>query len=204
MLKRRPKDKTGGLGGSSGSEKGRPVVGRVGAEGNMLPFVVVGVEEEREEETRAAADESAQAQKGAGRIVVQPRHNEGDAKKEPDSSPSPSPRSTNSAAPPTATATATPPDDTKKGLSRQRGSLSESSGSRGSVSVTERPNSSTVILPRKMGVEEGKALAVDSGAVGYAAVDVKTGRAMDAALKQLVLAIRKDRQLRAHHNHMGT
>ena len=201
MLKRRVKDsKAVGLAGS-GSDKGRPVVGRVGAEGNMLPFVVVGLDEEREEETRTAAEDSPPhhlKSNAGGRIVVQPRSTDSDSKKDSDSSPSPSPRSSDSNPLPAATTIPTPPppiDETKPGLVRPRSSLSHGS----SNSVSERPNSSSVILPRKMGVEEGKGLAVDSGAVGYAAVDVKTGKAMDAALKQLVLAIRKDRQLRGHH-----
>lgn len=211
MLKRRLKDsRVVGLGGGSGGgDKGRPVVGRVGAEGNMLPFVVVGVEEEREEEVRSTADDSTQPHKGSGaaaRILVQPRHTtDNDTRKEAaDSSLTSSPHSADSPLPPSTATTATPVlppsmDDVKKGLAKQRSSLSDSVESRGSNSVSERPNSSSVIVPRKMSVEEGKGLAVDSGAVGYAAVDVKSGKAMDVALKQLVLAIRKDRQLRGHH-----
>ena len=244
LLKRRVKEGSGGGkgsvvggggGGGVGGEKGRPVVGRVGAEGNMLPFVVVGVDDEKEDETKSnAIDDSTQQQKSAGRITVQPRHSSNGSIKpkepSPTASPSSSPRSNNPITT-TTTATTTPtpstttppttppiqplpplpqqpqpttPDDpttTKKQLAKARASLSEGGGSDSGRSSSERPNTGSVVLARRMGVEEGKGLAVDSGAVGYAAVDLRSGKAMDVALKQLVLAIRKDRQLRGHGHH---
>ena len=201
MLKRRLRDKAA----VSGGDGNRPAVGRVGAEGNMLPFVVVGVEEGegREEEAKTAAEESSHQRKSSsGRIQVHPRLTSDcdTTKKESDSATSLSPHSADSAPLPTVVASpSTSPHKDRKGLAKPRASLSDSTEGRASSSVVERPNSSSsAVTQRKLGVDEGKGLAVDSGAVGYAAVDVKTGKAMDVALKQLVLAIRKDRQLRGH------
>ena len=244
MLKRRGKDGAGlggGVGGGGrgagggglglgGGEKGRPVVGKVGAEGNMLPFVVVGVEEEKEEEGKPNAatndlSQPAHQKNVGGRIIVQPRSpsdNSEAQKKEPspDLTPFPSPSPSPSPEPIPTPSASPPPDDPhtqqqqqqlllparktpSPSPSRARGSISDSSSvgsSGGGGAVGGVVGGGLVGGGRgRLGVEDGKGLAIDSGAVGYAAVNLKSGKAMDAAIKQLVLAIRKDRQLRGHY-----